>query len=71
MGIGTELLLALLLGFLLLGPRQMHVLLGHVARAKAHLEQATHSLKSQLTAEFEAPPEASKPEPPTASPADT
>ena len=66
MGFGTELLLVLLLGFLLLGPKQMHALLGHVARAKALLDQTTRSLKSQLTAELEAPTEASKPELPPA-----
>jgi Sec-independent protein translocase protein TatA len=65
-GFGAEILLVLLLGFLLLGPRQMHALLGNVARAKALFDDATRSLKSQLTAELEAPTEASKPEPPPA-----
>jgi Sec-independent protein translocase protein TatA len=63
-GFGAELLLMLLLGFLLLGPRQMHALLGHVARAKALLGEAKRTLKSQLTTDFEAPSKASKPEPP-------
>src|SRR5580704_12458665 len=38
-GFGTELLLMLLLGFLLLGPKQMHALLRQVGRAKAQLDQ--------------------------------
>jgi Sec-independent protein translocase protein TatA len=65
-GFGTEILLVLLLGFLLLGPKQMHTLLGNVARAKSLFDEATRSLKSQLRAEFEAPTEASNPEPPPA-----
>jgi hypothetical protein len=65
-GFGTELVLMLLLGFLLLGPRQMHALLGHAARAKALLDEAKRTLKTQLTTELKAPPKASKPEPPPA-----
>jgi Sec-independent protein translocase protein TatA len=63
-GFGTELLLVLLLGFLILGPKQMHAMLGHVARAKAEFDKATRSFKSQLTAELEAPPQSPKKEPP-------
>jgi hypothetical protein len=65
-GFGAELLLMLLLGFLLLGPRQMHDLLGHVARAKVLLDEAKRALKSQLTTDFEAQSRASEPEPPPA-----
>jgi Sec-independent protein translocase protein TatA len=64
-GFGTELLLVLLLGFLILGPKQMHAMLRHVARAKTQIDKATRSLKSQLTAELESPPEANH-EPPRA-----
>jgi Sec-independent protein translocase protein TatA len=64
-GFGTELLLVLLLGFLILGPKQMHAMLRHVARAKTQFDKATRSLKSQLTAELESPPEANH-EPPRA-----
>ena len=54
MGFGTEILFVLMLGLLLLGPKQLHTLLGHVARAKSQLEQASRGLKSQLAAELDA-----------------
>jgi Sec-independent protein translocase protein TatA len=53
-GFGTEILFVLLLGLLVLGPRQLHTLLGHVARAKAQFEEASRGFKSQLAAEFDA-----------------
>jgi Sec-independent protein translocase protein TatA len=65
-GLGTELLLVILLGFLILGPKQMHTLLGHIGRAKKEFDKATRGFKSQLTAELEAPLETSKQEPPPA-----
>jgi Sec-independent protein translocase protein TatA len=52
-GFGAEILFVLMLGLLLLGPKQLHNLLGHVARAKAQFEQASRGLKSQLTAELD------------------
>jgi Sec-independent protein translocase protein TatA len=60
MGFGTEILFVLILGLLLLGPKRMHTMLAHVARAKAELENATRGLKSQLAAELEAAPTAGK-----------
>ena len=54
MGLGTEILFVLLLGLLVLGPKQLHTLLRHVARAKAQFEEASRGFKSQLTAEFDA-----------------
>ena len=54
MGMGTELLFILLLGLLVLGPKQLHTLLGHVARAKAQFEQASRGFKSQLAVELDA-----------------
>jgi Sec-independent protein translocase protein TatA len=51
-GFGTEILIVLLLGFLILGPKQMHAMLGHVARAKAELENAMRGIKSQLGTEL-------------------
>jgi Sec-independent protein translocase protein TatA len=39
---------------LVLGPKQLHSLLGHVARAKAQFEEASRGFKSQLAAELEA-----------------
>jgi Sec-independent protein translocase protein TatA len=53
-GLGTEILFILMLGLLVLGPKQLHTLLGHVARAKAQFEEASRSLKSQLAAELDA-----------------
>jgi Sec-independent protein translocase protein TatA len=60
-GFGTELLFVILLGFLILGPRQMSAMLGHVARAKAEFDKATLSFKSQLTAKLEADPQPQDP----------
>jgi Sec-independent protein translocase protein TatA len=54
-GLGTELLLVLLLGFLILGPKQMHALLGRVAHAKREFDKATRSFKSHFTAKPEIP----------------
>jgi Sec-independent protein translocase protein TatA len=54
-GLGTEILFVLMLGFLVLGPKQMHTLLGRMARSKAQFEEASRSFKSQLAAEVDAP----------------
>ena len=54
MGFGTEVLFIIMLGLLVLGPKQLHALLGHVARAKAQFEEARRSLKSQLATELDA-----------------
>ena len=54
MGFGTEILFILMLGSLVLGPKQLHTLLGHVARAKAQFEEASRGFKSQLAAELDA-----------------
>ena len=54
MGFGTEILFVLMLGLLLLGPKQLHTLLGHLARAKAQFEEVSRGFKSQLTAELDA-----------------
>ena len=51
---GFAILFVLMLGLLLLGPKQLHTLLGHVARAKAQFEQASRGFKSQLAAELDA-----------------
>jgi Sec-independent protein translocase protein TatA len=55
-GFGTEILFMLLLGLVLLGPKRLHAMLGHVARAKTELENATRGIKSQLGAELDAMP---------------
>jgi Sec-independent protein translocase protein TatA len=54
-GLGTELLLLLLLGFLILGPKQMQGQLGRVARAKTEFDKVTRSFKSHPTAKPEIP----------------
>jgi Sec-independent protein translocase protein TatA len=53
-GLGTEVLFILALGLLIMGPRRLHTLIGHVARAKAQFEEASHGLKSQFEAELDA-----------------
>jgi Sec-independent protein translocase protein TatA len=55
-GFGTELFFIFMLALLVLGPKQLHSMLGHVARAKAELENATRGIKSQLAAELDAAP---------------
>jgi Sec-independent protein translocase protein TatA len=53
-GFGTEILFILVLGFLLLGPKRLPTILGHIARAKAQFEKASRSLRSQLEVDLEA-----------------
>ena len=55
MGFGTEVLFILMLGMLILGPKRLHTMLGHLARAKARFEEVSHGLKSQLAAELNSP----------------
>jgi len=52
MGLGTELPLLLALGFVVLGPKRMHAMLGHMARARAELHKASRGIKSQLQGEI-------------------
>ena len=54
MGLGMEILFVLVLGLLVLGPKQLHTLLGHLARAKAQFEETSRGFKSQLAAEVDA-----------------
>ena len=49
-----EILFVLFIGLLVLGPKRLHTILGHVARTKADLENAARGLKSQLAAELDA-----------------
>ena len=60
MGFGTELPFLLALGFVVLGPKRMQAMLGHVARAKAEFGKASRGLKSQLAAETKGPPQEGK-----------
>jgi len=52
-----EILFVLFLGLVVLGPKRLHTILGHVARAKTEFENAARGLKSQLAAELDAVPE--------------
>jgi Sec-independent protein translocase protein TatA len=58
-GFGTEILFMLLLGLVVLGPKRLHAMMGHVARAKAELENATRGIKSQLAARLDGAPQES------------
>jgi Sec-independent protein translocase protein TatA len=49
---GIDLLLAVGLGFLLLGPKRMHETLGQLGRAKAQFDKASRGIKAQLAAEL-------------------
>jgi Sec-independent protein translocase protein TatA len=52
-GPGSEILFLLVLGLLVMGPKRLPTILGHVARAKAQFEGATRSFRSQLQSELE------------------
>ena len=53
MGFGTEIFFFMALGIIVLGPKRLQTLIGHVARAKARFEETTQTLKSQLAEEFD------------------
>ena len=55
-GFGTEVLFMMALGLVVLGPKRLHAMLGHVARAKVELENAARGIKSQLAAELDTTP---------------
>ena len=52
-GFGTELLLFCGLGYVVLGPKRMHALLQHIARAKSEFEKVQREVKSQLANELD------------------
>jgi Sec-independent protein translocase protein TatA len=54
--VGVELVLALGLGFLIMGPKRMHEMLGHLGRAKAHFDTAKRQITSELAAKLESSP---------------
>ena len=54
MGLGIEVLFIIMVVLLVLGPKQLHTLLGHVTRAKAQFEEASRGFKSQLASELDA-----------------
>jgi len=49
-----------MVGLLVLGPKQLDTLLGHVARAKAQFEEASRGFKSQIATELDAAQQAGK-----------
>ena len=53
MGFGTEIFFFVGLGVIVLGPKRLQEMIGHVARAKARLEEITQALKSQLAEELD------------------
>ena len=53
MGFGTEILFFLALGILVLGPKRLHTVIGHVARAKARFEEATRAFQSEMVEELD------------------
>lgn len=56
MGFGTEMLFVLILGLVVLGPKRLHNMLAHAARAKADFDRASRGFKSQLAAELDTVP---------------
>ena len=62
MGFGTEIVFFAGLGLLVLGPKRLHAMIGHVMRVKAQFEETTQALKSQLVEELDGKhPEEPKP----------
>jgi Sec-independent protein translocase protein TatA len=59
-GFGTELLFIVALGLVVLGPKRLHIVLAHVARAKAELDKASRGINFQLAAQLEGAPQDSK-----------
>jgi Sec-independent protein translocase protein TatA len=55
MAFGSELVMMAGLGFVVLGPKRMHALLGQVARLRSEVEKASRGWKSQIAAELEQP----------------
>jgi Sec-independent protein translocase protein TatA len=53
MGFGTEIFFFLALGLLVLGPKRLQIVIGHIARAKARFAETTQALKSQLSEELD------------------
>ena len=56
-GFGTELLLFCGLGYVVLGPKRMHIIVQHIARAKAEFEKTQRTLSAELTTHLDAAPQ--------------
>jgi Sec-independent protein translocase protein TatA len=62
MGFGTEVFFFVALGVLVLGPKRLHTVIGHVTRAKGRLEEITEAFKSEFAEERDGEhPKRSKP----------
>ena len=61
---GTELLIGVVLGFVVLGPRRMYAMLGPLRKAKAQFDKASRELKSQLAVGLEGGDRPTNREPP-------
>jgi Sec-independent protein translocase protein TatA len=53
LGFGTEIVFIVALGVIVLGPKRLNTMIGHVARAKARFEETTEALKSRLGEELD------------------
>ncbi len=58
---GAELLIGFALAFVVLGPKRMQLMLGHVGRAKARFDNITGDFKSQWASPIDRVPEAAVP----------
>jgi Sec-independent protein translocase protein TatA len=58
---GTEIIFFSVLGGLILGPKRLNTMLGHVAQAKARFEETTRALRSQVAEELHNKPRESAP----------
>ena len=56
MGFGPEILFFSVLGGLILGPKRLHMMLVHIARAKARFEETTRAFGCQLDEELGSKP---------------
>ena len=54
MGFGTEIICALMLAFLVLGPNRLHALLASLGQAKATFADASRGFNSHLAADLDA-----------------
>jgi len=52
---GFEIIVGIALGFIILGPRRMHSMLGTLGQAKAHFDRAKRDLTAQIEAEVNKP----------------
>ena len=53
MNFGTEIFVFVALGVIVLGPKRLHTMIGHVARARVRFVETTEAIKSQLGEELD------------------